>query len=72
MYLGLSWRETDQDAVTRVGLFRLDLPGLLKERYIRWEPKDSSGPEVRVRVIRTGDGHFYLQVNQDGPRVLMM
>ena len=69
LYLELSWRETAADPVKRVGTFRLNLPGLLQGGTIRWEPKDSSGPEVRLRIVRGDGGKFYTQVNQDGPRI---
>jgi hypothetical protein len=55
----------------RVGLFRLDLPCLLQGGYIRWEPANSSGPEVRLRIVRKIDGKLYEQVNQNGPQILL-
>jgi hypothetical protein len=70
LYLELSWRLTAADLVSRVGLFRLNLPGLLQGGFIRWEPVNSSGPEVRLRIVRA-DGHFFVQVNQNGPRILI-
>jgi hypothetical protein len=57
--------------VQPVGVFRLDLEGLLRERYVRWDPKDSTGPEVRLRIVRADDGKFYIQVNQNGPHIFL-
>ena len=71
LYLELSWRETAKDPVERVGTFKLILLGLLQGGFIRWEPKDSSRPEVRLRIVRAWDGKYYVQVNQEGPRMLM-
>jgi hypothetical protein len=71
LYLHFSWRRSTRDPIQYVGIFRLDLPGLLQQGYIRTEPKDSYGPEIRLRIVRTRDGDFYIQVNQDGPRLLM-
>jgi hypothetical protein len=68
LYLKLHWRRTKTDAVKPVGVFRLDLDGLLREGYIRHEPKGSHGSEVRVRIVRHDDGSFYVQTNRDGPR----
>src|SRR6266436_6729575 len=59
LYLHLHWRPTAVDSVRRVGVFRLDLTGLLRDGYIRPEPADSHGPDVRLRIIRADDGSFY-------------
>jgi len=72
LYFELSWRETAKDPKQRVGLFYLNLPGLLQGGFIRHEPKDSLGPKVRLRIIRTNDGKFYIQVNQDGPCIQLV
>ncbi len=71
LYLHFSWRRSAKDPIKFVGIFRLDLPGLLKNGYVRPEPKDSYGPEIRLRVVRARDGDFYIQVNQNGPKFLM-
>lgn len=70
IYLELSWRRTAESPVHRVGLFRLNLPGLLQGGFVRYEPADSSGPEVRLRIVRA-EGQFFVQVRPDGPRILM-
>jgi hypothetical protein len=72
LYLELSWRQTATDPVRRVGIFRLNLLGLLQSGYIRWEPVNSSGPEARLRIVRAVDGQFYVQVNQKGLRILLV
>lgn len=71
LYLNLSWRRSASDPVHFVGIFRLDLPGLLQRGYVRHEPKDSYGPEIRLRIFRARDGNFYVQVNQDTPGLRM-
>ena len=71
LYLHFSWRRSARDPIQFVGIFRLDLPRLLQHGYVRPEPKDSYGPEIRLRIVRVRDGDFYIQVNQDGPRLLM-
>lgn len=64
LYLEFSWRQSAADPVMWVGVFRLNLPGLLQGGYIRYEPVNSIGPKVRLRVVRAIDGKFYVQVNQ--------
>ena len=71
LYLELHWRPSAAGSVRRVGVFRLDLDGLLHEGYIRHEPVGAHGPDVRLRVVRDDDGSFYVQTNRDGPRLLL-
>src|SRR5687768_10211481 len=67
LYLALSWKATTTASVRPVGLFRLDLRGLLAEGYIRYEPEGMKGENVRLRVVGREDGAFCLQVNAKGP-----
>lgn len=69
LYLELFWRSSAMGQVRRVGLFRLDLAGLLQGGYIRHDPVDSDGPELRLRTVRAADGRFYIQARQGGPRI---
>src|SRR5712691_6039532 len=71
LYLELSWHLTAGDQVRRVGVFRFDLIGLLRDGYIRRDPRDSRDPDVRLRIVRDSDGNFYVQTNQRGPRLLL-
>jgi hypothetical protein len=71
LYLHFSWRLSARDPLQFVGIFRLNLPGLLQNGYVRPDPKDSYGPEIRLRIMHARDGIFYIQINQDGPRLLM-
>ena len=71
LHLHLSWRRSARDPIQFVGIFRMDLPGLLQQGYVRPEPKDGYGPEIRLRIVRARDGDFYIQVKQDGPQLLM-
>lgn len=72
LYLNLSWRRTARDPIQFVGIFRLDLPGLLQYGYVRPEPKDGYGHEIRLRIVRARDGDFYIQINQDDLRLRMI
>lgn len=67
LHLELSWRATKSAPVKRVGLFRLDLHGLLQNGFIRRERRTESG--VRLRIVRDEKGHFYVQAREDGPRL---
>jgi hypothetical protein len=69
LYLELSWRATTKSPVKRVGLFRLNLHGLLQNGFVRPERGTESG--VRRRIVRDEQGHFYVQVNEDGPKLRM-
>src|SRR5436190_15160323 len=71
LYLKLHWRPTAADVVRPVGVFRLDLTGLLRDGYIRHEPAGSHGSDVRLRVVRDDDGSFYVQTNRKGRRFLL-
>jgi hypothetical protein len=71
LYLHFSWRRSARDPIQFVGIYRLDLPGLLRNDYVRPEPKHSYSPEIRLRIVRARDGDFYIQVNQDKTRLLM-
>ena len=71
LYLELNWRRSADDPVRPVGVFRLDLVELLRARYIRSEPADSRGSDVRLRIVRYADDSFYVQVNRHGPGLLL-
>ena len=71
LYLHFSWRRSARDPIQFVGIFQLNLPGLLKKGYVRPEPKDSYGPVIRLRIAWARDGKFFVQVNQDGPKLLL-
>jgi hypothetical protein len=71
LYIDFSWRQTADDPIMYIGLFCLDLPGLLQGGFIRWEPANSPGSMLRLRIIRDNDGKFYIQVNSKSPRLQM-
>jgi hypothetical protein len=71
LYLELRWRARAGDSAQPVGVFRLDLDGLLRAHYIRHDPTGSQGSDVRLRVLRANDGSFYVQTNRKGPRLLL-
>jgi len=71
LFLVLNWRETAVDSVRLVGIFRLDLDRLLRDGYIRHDPVDSRGSDVRLRIVRNNDGSFYVQSRPDGPRYFL-
>ncbi len=66
LYIGLNWRARTGSPVHHIGVFRLDLRALLRQRYIR-EEKKGHAKEVRVRFYRSDDGFIYLQSRQDSP-----
>jgi len=71
LYLELNWRRSVDDSVQQVGVFRLNLAGLLREGYIRTEPINSRSLNVRLRIFRSDDGSFYVQTKRRGPQFLL-
>jgi len=72
LYLELNWHKTAADPVQRVGFFRLDLNGLLRNGYIRLDKPDRHGAAcVRLRVFRADDGSFYVQTKQGKPKLFI-
>src|SRR5579862_5788286 len=69
LYLELSCRATKTAPVTRVGIFRLELYGLLEKGFIRSEGSPTATSDVRLRVVRAENEHFYLQARNSGPRL---
>jgi hypothetical protein len=68
VYIELAWRANAKSPVYSIGLFRLDLRGLLSAGYIRPEEPNSED-EVRVRFYRATDGVIYLQTKQRALRL---
>ena len=68
IYIELAWRAEATSQVHSLGLFRLDLRGLLSSGYIRRE-EPNADDEVRVRFYRAIDGMVYLQTKQGAPRL---
>jgi 5-methylcytosine-specific restriction endonuclease McrA len=68
LYLELHWRRDRFGSVRRLGVFRLDLNGLLRDGFIRSEKSGENDPCVRLRVFRADDGIFYVQTKQRGPK----
>jgi hypothetical protein len=68
LYLDLSWRPTAADRPQPVGTFRLDLVALHGAGCIRSESPGC----LRLRIVRTEDGCFYVQAKRDGPRELLV
>jgi hypothetical protein len=68
-YLELYWRKTADDPVQRVGIFRLNLFGLLRDRYIRPESKGSQSLDARLRFFRSDNGNIYVQTKQGKPQL---
>ena len=65
MYLRLLWKRNAQAMPQPIGLFKLDLAGLLKAKYIK---QDKPG-HVRVRFVHADDGFVYVQVRPGAPRL---
>jgi hypothetical protein len=66
VYVELAWRAHAKSQVHSLGLFRLDLRGLLSAGYIRAERLNSEDA-VRVRFYRASNGMIYLQTKQGSP-----
>lgn len=65
LYLNLSWRPDSAGPVSHVGIFKLDLPGLLRSGFLRHEPVGGHGTKVRLRIKHARSGNFLIQT-QDG------
>jgi len=65
--LRLSWKKSPKDSARLIGIFDLDLRGLLEAGYIRPEPKSEN--EVRLRFYHGSDNVIYVQVNLKEPRL---
>lgn len=72
LYLELFWRSTANSPIHRVGFFRLNLLLLLLDNYVRKDPIDSPGSEVRLRIVHSEDEDFYIQASSDKPRLQMV
>ena len=70
LYLCLSSRRSKAAPKLHVGWFRLDLAGLLRAGYVRHDPIDLNGSDLRLRIVHADDG-FYVQWRRDQPRLLM-
>lgn len=68
MVLSLSWRRSADAQAAAVGTYRLDLRALLDAGLVRRETTQGAG-KVRVRVVRTSDGTFRLQVRDGAPHL---
>ena len=62
--LRLSWKESPNDPVRRIGIFELDLRKLLAERYVRIEPRVRDA--IRLRFYHGMDDVIYIQTNNGG------
>ncbi len=70
LVLDLRWRRSSGAATSQVGVFRLDLRGLLKTGCIRTEPTQGVG-KVRLRIAKRMDGAFWVQARNGGPSVAL-
>jgi hypothetical protein len=66
VYIQLAWRSTAESQVHSLGMFRLDLRGLLSAGFIRLE-RPTSNETVRVRFYRANNGTIYLQTKLGSP-----
>ena len=71
LYLQFSWRHSSNDPIQFVGVFELDLPGLLQDGYVRLEYEEANNSEIRLRIKHKKDNNFYIQVNDDKPALLL-
>ena len=71
VYVQLAWRANAKSQVHSLGVFLLDLRGLLSAGYIRPE-RPNWEDEVRVRFYRASNGMIYLQVKQGSPALAVI
>jgi hypothetical protein len=71
VFIQIAWRADTRSPVYDLGLWRLDLPGLLRAGYIRSE-RPGAEDEVRVRLFRANDGFIYLQSRRDEPALSLV
>ena len=71
VFVQLAWRANAKSQVHSLGIFRLDLRGLLSAGYIRTERPDLEN-EVRVRFYRASNGLIYLQVKHGSPALAVI
>jgi hypothetical protein len=71
VYIELAWRANAKSQVHYLGVFRLDLRGLLSAGYIRPE-RPNWEDEVRVRFYRATNRMIYLQVKQGSPALAVI
>ena len=62
LYLKLTCRNAIHSAPEDIGIFKLDLKGLLENKFMRYEPKGSTGDDVRLRIV-IESGAFSVQIN---------
>lgn len=64
--IGLKWRKSPQHAAISIGVFKLDLSGLLKAGYVR---KEKTPGMVRLRFWHGPDNLIYIQVNSESRKL---
>ncbi|GEM_PF-774906 len=70
-YLRLLWRTSGEAQVYPVGIFKINLRGLLEAGYVNYDPvKDSTSPNIRLRIVHS-EARFFIQSDKKGPRLLM-
>ena len=67
LYLHFGWRRIKGGLVRHVGIFRLDLHGLLRAGYIRHDKPDGHGASVWLKIFRADDGKFYVNTKAGQP-----
>ena len=61
--LRLSWKHSPKDSSHLIGIYELDLRGLLEAAYVRVKPKTEN--ENRLRFYHGHDNLIYIQVNSN-------
>lgn len=70
-YLHLFCMDSEIEDPHEVGIFKLDLKGLLDEGYIRHDPVHSAGTDLRLRIVSDSRG-FHIQTNGNGDGVPLL
>ncbi len=67
LFVELLWKADARSREQLVGLYRLNLPALVREGYARREREHAPGDEVRIRFVRGDRGVVFIQVRADAP-----
>jgi hypothetical protein len=62
LYLKFRCRYAIDSAPDDIGIFKIDLKGLLENDFIRYDPKGSTGDDIRLRIALES-GVFSVQIN---------
>lgn len=65
--LELLWKPDALTTAVSVGIYKLDLPGLLESGYVRLENEVSPNDEIRLRSYRSPEDEILIKGRNGGP-----